>query len=158
MISGWASNSGYTLLGGGLRAAAISYEVSLVILLLYFLVLIKGLKQLGEFERYQRANSIWWNYGSLLGLCLSIQIVASVVHICRDVDFFFFFNLSLSTYTSVEVCITVPMRCIRNWILIWSVQQSLELECKFKKNKNNEFCDSFQKIYILCCPLAMKSY
>jgi NADH-ubiquinone oxidoreductase chain 1 len=41
MIAGWSSNSGYTLLGG-LRALAqtVSYEVRLVFVLLYFVVLI----------------------------------------------------------------------------------------------------------------------
>nr|AYW52625.1 NADH dehydrogenase subunit 1 [Elateridae sp. JWH-2018] len=44
MIAGWASNSNYSLLGG-LRAVAqtISYEVSLVLILLSFLVLIGSL-------------------------------------------------------------------------------------------------------------------
>jgi ubiquinol-cytochrome c reductase cytochrome b subunit len=48
--------------------------------------------------------SLWWNYGSLLGLCLGIQLVtglflaihytanvelafSSVAHICRDVNY-----------------------------------------------------------------------
>lgn len=48
--------------------------------------------------------SSWWNFGSLLGMCLGVQIVtglflamhyvahidyafASVVHICRDVNY-----------------------------------------------------------------------
>lgn len=53
IISGWSSNSNYALLGG-LRAVAqtISYEVSLVIILLSFLVLILSL-DLKIFSFYQ---------------------------------------------------------------------------------------------------------
>nr|AIY62087.1 NADH dehydrogenase subunit 1 [Parrhinotermes browni] len=48
MIAGWASNSGYSLLGG-LRALAqtISYEVSLAFILLSFIVLIGGYNLFG---------------------------------------------------------------------------------------------------------------
>lgn len=45
MMAGWSSNSNYSLLGG-LRSVAqtISYEVSLALILLSFLVLISSLR------------------------------------------------------------------------------------------------------------------
>nr|AND96512.1 NADH deshydrogenase subunit 1 [Milichus apicalis] len=53
MMAGWSSNSNYSLLGG-LRAVAqtISYEVSLFLILLSFLILISGLNLL-DFLKYQ---------------------------------------------------------------------------------------------------------
>nr|AND96151.1 NADH deshydrogenase subunit 1 [Onthophagus fimetarius] len=53
MMAGWSSNSNYSLLGG-LRAAAqtISYEVSLFLILLSFLLLISSLNLL-DFLKYQ---------------------------------------------------------------------------------------------------------
>nr|YP_002229164.1 NADH dehydrogenase subunit 1 [Polystoechotes punctata]ACH90013.1 NADH dehydrogenase subunit 1 [Polystoechotes punctata] len=58
MIAGWASNSNYALLGG-LRAVAqtISYEVSMALLLLSFVILIGGYN-LMDFELYQQ--NIWF--------------------------------------------------------------------------------------------------
>nr|ALO70697.1 NADH deshydrogenase subunit 1 [Medon apicalis] len=58
MISGWSSNSNYSLLGG-LRAVAqtISYEVSLAMILLSFLFLILSLNMI-DFMNYQ--NLIWF--------------------------------------------------------------------------------------------------
>nr|YP_003331379.1 NADH dehydrogenase subunit 1 [Apatides fortis]ACM45062.1 NADH dehydrogenase subunit 1 [Apatides fortis] len=58
MISGWSSNSNYALLGG-LRAIAqtISYEVSLVLIMLSFLVLVMSL-ELKSFFAYQ--SYIWF--------------------------------------------------------------------------------------------------
>nr|YP_009648534.1 NADH dehydrogenase subunit 1 [Micromus angulatus]QCE31814.1 NADH dehydrogenase subunit 1 [Micromus angulatus] len=60
MISGWSSNSNYSLLGG-LRAIAqtISYEVSMALLLLCFILLV-GSFNLIEFEVYQ--NKIWFMF------------------------------------------------------------------------------------------------
>nr|YP_009995297.1 NADH dehydrogenase subunit 1 [Gymnochthebius lividus]QNP09700.1 NADH dehydrogenase subunit 1 [Gymnochthebius lividus] len=57
MISGWSSNSNYSLLGG-LRSVAqtISYEVSLSLILLSFLFLILSLNLL-DFMLYQ--NNLW---------------------------------------------------------------------------------------------------
>nr|ALO71168.1 NADH deshydrogenase subunit 1 [Sunius melanocephalus] len=57
MISGWSSNSNYSLLGG-LRSVAqtISYEVSLAMLLLSFLFLVLSLSMI-EFMKYQ---DIWF--------------------------------------------------------------------------------------------------
>nr|AGY61293.1 NADH dehydrogenase subunit 1 [Halocaridina rubra] len=54
MAAGWASNSKYSLLGS-LRAVAqtISYEVSLALILLSFLILVGSL-DLGQFVGYQR--------------------------------------------------------------------------------------------------------
>nr|ARH54467.1 NADH dehydrogenase subunit 1 [Medon piceus] len=58
MISGWSSNSNYSLLGG-LRSVAqtISYEVSLAMILLSFLFLTLSLNMI-EFMKYQ--NLIWF--------------------------------------------------------------------------------------------------
>nr|AMW68072.1 NADH dehydrogenase subunit 1 [Oliarces clara] len=58
MIAGWSSNSNYALLGG-LRAVAqtISYEVSMALLLLSFVILVESYN-LMEFEFYQK--NIWF--------------------------------------------------------------------------------------------------
>nr|AMW67838.1 NADH dehydrogenase subunit 1 [Fontecilla graphicus] len=58
MIAGWSSNSNYALLGG-LRAVAqtISYEVSMALLLLSFVILI-GSYNLMDFNLYQK--NIWF--------------------------------------------------------------------------------------------------
>nr|YP_009828736.1 NADH dehydrogenase subunit 1 [Hemerobius japonicus]QJC58968.1 NADH dehydrogenase subunit 1 [Hemerobius japonicus] len=60
MIAGWSSNSNYALLGG-LRAVAqtISYEVSMALLLLCFVILI-GSFNLIDFEIYQK--NIWFMF------------------------------------------------------------------------------------------------
>nr|QXN53084.1 NADH dehydrogenase subunit 1 [Hemerobius simulans] len=60
MIAGWSSNSNYALLGG-LRAVAqtISYEVSMALLLLCFVILI-GSFNLMDFEIYQK--NIWFMF------------------------------------------------------------------------------------------------
>nr|ALO76536.1 NADH deshydrogenase subunit 1 [Perotis lugubris] len=57
MIAGWSSNSNYSLLGG-LRSVAqtISYEVSLALILISFLVLISSLNML-DFLKYQ--SYVW---------------------------------------------------------------------------------------------------
>nr|YP_010878894.1 NADH dehydrogenase subunit 1 [Cantonius szechuanensis]WHE42533.1 NADH dehydrogenase subunit 1 [Cantonius szechuanensis] len=57
MISGWSSNSAYSLLGG-VRSIAqtISYEVSLSLIMLSFLIMI-GSVNLVDFSKYQ--NFIW---------------------------------------------------------------------------------------------------
>nr|YP_009494830.1 cytochrome b [Bathyraja meridionalis]AWO66649.1 cytochrome b [Bathyraja meridionalis] len=67
--------------------------------------------------------SIWWNYGSLLGLCLVIQILtglflamhytadissafSSVVHICRDVNYGWFIrNIHANGASIFFICI-----------------------------------------------------
>nr|YP_003204951.1 NADH dehydrogenase subunit 1 [Ditaxis biseriata]ACO92615.1 NADH dehydrogenase subunit 1 [Ditaxis biseriata] len=58
MVAGWSSNSNYALLGG-LRAVAqtISYEVSMALLLLSFIILIGGFN-LMDFYFYQK--NIWF--------------------------------------------------------------------------------------------------
>nr|ANJ70629.1 NADH dehydrogenase subunit 1 [Pterostichus madidus] len=63
MIAGWSSNSNYSLLGG-LRAVAqtISYEVSLALILMSFMVLIESFS-LMEFMLYQKF--IWMIFLSL---------------------------------------------------------------------------------------------
>nr|YP_010472535.1 NADH dehydrogenase subunit 1 [Harpalus griseus]UVG42159.1 NADH dehydrogenase subunit 1 [Harpalus griseus] len=63
MIAGWSSNSSYSLLGG-LRAVAqtISYEVSLALILMSFMVLIESFS-LMEFLYYQKF--IWMIFLSL---------------------------------------------------------------------------------------------
>nr|YP_010710313.1 NADH dehydrogenase subunit 1 [Dyscolus pollens]WCS91894.1 NADH dehydrogenase subunit 1 [Dyscolus pollens] len=63
MIAGWSSNSSYSLLGG-LRAVAqtISYEVSLALILMSFMVLIESFS-LMEFMQYQKF--IWMIFLSL---------------------------------------------------------------------------------------------
>nr|WBV74583.1 NADH dehydrogenase subunit 1 [Timomenus komarovi] len=68
MISGWASNSSYALLGG-LRAIAqtISYEVSLALITLFFLGLV-GSFELGLFIQFQ--NYMWFmGVGAPLTMC-----------------------------------------------------------------------------------------
>nr|YP_009175377.1 NADH dehydrogenase subunit 1 [Neuronema laminatum]AKZ17625.1 NADH dehydrogenase subunit 1 [Neuronema laminatum] len=66
MISGWSSNSNYALLGG-LRAIAqtISYEVSMALLLLCFIILINDFN-LVNFEYFQKY--IWF-------LCLTFPLM-----------------------------------------------------------------------------------
>nr|YP_010043014.1 NADH dehydrogenase subunit 1 [Dineutus mellyi]QPC56774.1 NADH dehydrogenase subunit 1 [Dineutus mellyi] len=68
MIAGWSSNSNYALLGG-LRAVAqtISYEVSLSLILMSFLVLIESYSLI-DFIKYQKI--IW-----LLFICLPLALV-----------------------------------------------------------------------------------
>nr|ALO76917.1 NADH deshydrogenase subunit 1 [Pterostichinae sp. CYR01] len=63
MIAGWSSNSSYSLLGG-LRAVAqtISYEVSLALILMSFMILIESFS-LMEFYQYQKF--IWMIFLSL---------------------------------------------------------------------------------------------
>nr|YP_010710300.1 NADH dehydrogenase subunit 1 [Dyscolus fusipalpis]WCS91868.1 NADH dehydrogenase subunit 1 [Dyscolus fusipalpis]WCS91998.1 NADH dehydrogenase subunit 1 [Dyscolus fusipalpis] len=63
MIAGWSSNSSYSLLGG-LRAVAqtISYEVSLALILMSFMVLIESFS-LMEFMQYQKF--VWMIFLSL---------------------------------------------------------------------------------------------
>nr|YP_010710352.1 NADH dehydrogenase subunit 1 [Dyscolus irriguus]WCS92102.1 NADH dehydrogenase subunit 1 [Dyscolus irriguus] len=63
MIAGWSSNSSYSLLGG-LRAVAqtISYEVSLALILMSFMILIESFS-LMEFIQYQKF--IWMIFLSL---------------------------------------------------------------------------------------------
>nr|YP_002261351.1 NADH dehydrogenase subunit 1 [Gryllotalpa pluvialis]ACG59308.1 NADH dehydrogenase subunit 1 [Gryllotalpa pluvialis] len=68
MIAGWSSNSNYALLGG-LRAVAqtISYEVSLVLLLMSFLFLIEGF-MLSYFYEFQ--SGMWFIFlGIPLAMC-----------------------------------------------------------------------------------------
>nr|AMW68085.1 NADH dehydrogenase subunit 1 [Podallea sp. YW-2016] len=68
MVAGWASNSNYALLGG-LRAVAqtISYEVSMALLLLSFIILIGSFNML-DFYYYQ--TNIWFMY-----LCFPLMLV-----------------------------------------------------------------------------------
>nr|YP_010710261.1 NADH dehydrogenase subunit 1 [Dyscolus arauzae]WCS91703.1 NADH dehydrogenase subunit 1 [Dyscolus arauzae] len=63
MIAGWSSNSSYSLLGG-LRAVAqtISYEVSLALILMSFMILIESFS-LMEFMQYQKF--VWMIFLSL---------------------------------------------------------------------------------------------
>nr|YP_009525751.1 NADH dehydrogenase subunit 1 [Orithyia sinica]AXS67525.1 NADH dehydrogenase subunit 1 [Orithyia sinica] len=63
MVAGWSSNCKYSLLGG-LRAVAqtISYEVSLALILLSFIVLVGG-PQLELFTKYQ--DTLWFAFISL---------------------------------------------------------------------------------------------
>nr|ASN65911.1 NADH dehydrogenase subunit 1 [Platychile pallida] len=65
MIAGWSSNSSYSLLGG-MRAVAqtISYEVSLALILMSFMILVESFS-LMEFMKYQKF--IW-----LFFLCLPL--------------------------------------------------------------------------------------
>nr|QIJ59985.1 NADH dehydrogenase subunit 1 [Agrypnus sp. YD-2019] len=67
MIAGWSSNSNYSLLGG-LRCVAqtISYEVSLALILLSFLVLISGLS---IFDLVWYQEYVWFG---VLGLPLAL--------------------------------------------------------------------------------------
>nr|WNV22545.1 NADH dehydrogenase subunit 1 [Psylliodes dulcamarae] len=79
MLAGWASNSNYSLLGS-LRSAAqtISYEVSLVLILMSFLFLILSLN-LMNFLKYQ--EYIWFIF-MMLPLCL-MWIVSSLAETNR---------------------------------------------------------------------------
>nr|ASN65923.1 NADH dehydrogenase subunit 1 [Pseudotetracha mendacia] len=63
MIAGWSSNSSYSLLGG-MRAVAqtISYEVSLALILMSFMILIEGFCLL-DFYKYQ--SCVWMIYLSV---------------------------------------------------------------------------------------------
>nr|WNX95664.1 NADH dehydrogenase subunit 1 [Chlaenius rufifemoratus bimaculatus] len=63
MIAGWSSNSSYSLLGG-LRAVAqtISYEVSLALILMSFMILVESFS-LMEFMQYQQY--VWMIFLSL---------------------------------------------------------------------------------------------
>nr|YP_010472657.1 NADH dehydrogenase subunit 1 [Galerita orientalis]UVH65780.1 NADH dehydrogenase subunit 1 [Galerita orientalis] len=75
MIAGWSSNSSYSLLGG-LRAVAqtISYEVSLALILMSFLVLIEGFNLL-DFFLFQQYS--WLIFMSLpLGLVWFVSSLA----------------------------------------------------------------------------------
>nr|YP_010632191.1 NADH dehydrogenase subunit 1 [Cybister brevis]WBP62305.1 NADH dehydrogenase subunit 1 [Cybister brevis] len=68
MIAGWSSNSSYSLLGG-MRAVAqsISYEVSLALIFMSFMILISSFSLLDLYE-YQK--NIW-----MLFLCLPLAMV-----------------------------------------------------------------------------------
>nr|YP_010395757.1 NADH dehydrogenase subunit 1 [Anthrenus museorum]UQJ73834.1 NADH dehydrogenase subunit 1 [Anthrenus museorum] len=79
MIAGWSSNSNYSLLGG-LRSVAqtISYEVSLVLILLSFLFLVSGL-MISDFYKYQ--VNIWFLF-LCFPLCL-MWIVSSLAETNR---------------------------------------------------------------------------
>nr|YP_009441590.1 NADH dehydrogenase subunit 1 [Tachyta nana]AOY39265.1 NADH dehydrogenase subunit 1 [Tachyta nana] len=75
MIAGWSSNSSYSLLGG-LRAVAqtISYEVSLALILMSFLVLIESYSMM-EFMKYQ--SLIWMFFISIpLSLVWFVSMLA----------------------------------------------------------------------------------
>nr|APT41569.1 NADH dehydrogenase subunit 1 [Micropygomyia chassigneti] len=75
MIAGWSSNSNYALLGG-LRAVAqtISYEVSLILLILSFILLINSFNFFGFMQMQQ---NIWFIILSLpLGLMLLTSLLA----------------------------------------------------------------------------------
>nr|APT41543.1 NADH dehydrogenase subunit 1 [Sciopemyia fluviatilis] len=75
MLAGWASNSNYALLGG-LRAVAqtISYEVSLILLILSFILLINSFNFFGFMKLQQ---NIWFIVLSLpLGLMLLTSLLA----------------------------------------------------------------------------------
>lgn len=75
MLAGWSSNSNYALLGG-LRAVAqtISYEVSLILLVLSYIYLINGFN-FWAFFSYQK--NVWFIILSLpLGLILLTSLLA----------------------------------------------------------------------------------
>nr|ASN65936.1 NADH dehydrogenase subunit 1 [Australicapitona hopei] len=75
MIAGWSSNSSYSMLGG-MRAVAqtISYEVSLALILMSFMILIEGFCLL-DFYKYQ--NYVWMIFLSLpLGLIWFVSSLA----------------------------------------------------------------------------------
>nr|YP_009441928.1 NADH dehydrogenase subunit 1 [Dryocoetes autographus]AOY40136.1 NADH dehydrogenase subunit 1 [Dryocoetes autographus] len=75
MLSGWASNSNYALLGG-LRAIAqmISYEVSLILILLSFLFFIYSFK-MSDFFIYQ--NNSWFLFNAFpLSIMLLVSLLA----------------------------------------------------------------------------------
>nr|QWB85843.1 NADH dehydrogenase subunit 1 [Dynamostes audax] len=79
MLSGWSSNSGYSLLGS-LRSVAqtISYEVSLSLILLSFIYLTMSLNML-DFQKFQE-NS--WFFFILFPLCL-MWLVSSLAETNR---------------------------------------------------------------------------
>nr|WMQ76586.1 NADH dehydrogenase subunit 1 [Hydora sp.] len=79
MVAGWSSNSNYSLLGG-LRSVAqtISYEVSLALILLSFLVLIFSLNMM-DFMKYQ---VYLWGIFICLPLCM-IWFVSSLAETNR---------------------------------------------------------------------------
>nr|ARH53752.1 NADH dehydrogenase subunit 1 [Calomicrus pinicola] len=79
MLSGWSSNSNYSLLGG-LRSIAqtISYEVSLSMILMSFLFLVLSLNLL-DFMKYQ--EYIWFFY-LMVPLCL-MWLVSSLAETNR---------------------------------------------------------------------------
>nr|WPV76874.1 NADH dehydrogenase subunit 1 [Phlebotomus chinensis] len=74
MLAGWSSNSNYALLGG-LRAVAqtISYEVSLILLILSFIFLINSFNFFG-FMNFQQ--NIWF---MILSLPLSLMLFTSLL-------------------------------------------------------------------------------
>nr|QJX65658.1 NADH dehydrogenase subunit 1 [Amorophaga japonica] len=74
MISGWSSNSNYSLLGG-LRAVAqtISYEVSLALIMLSAIFLVMDFNLI-EFKNYQ--NLIWFMF---LMIPLSLSMLSSMM-------------------------------------------------------------------------------
>nr|APT41491.1 NADH dehydrogenase subunit 1 [Trichopygomyia trichopyga] len=75
MLAGWSSNSNYALLGG-LRAVAqtISYEVSLILLVLSFILMINSFNFFGFMKMQQ---NIWFIVLSLpLGLMLLTSLLA----------------------------------------------------------------------------------
>nr|YP_010852768.1 NADH dehydrogenase subunit 1 [Neope ramosa]WGL40135.1 NADH dehydrogenase subunit 1 [Neope ramosa] len=77
MISGWSSNTNYSLLGG-LRAVAqtISYEVSLILIMLSSLILIMDFN-LMKFTNYQML--VWFLFMMLpLSLCFLSSLMAEV--------------------------------------------------------------------------------
>nr|QZI85924.1 NADH dehydrogenase subunit 1 [Moechotypa diphysis] len=79
MLAGWSSNSGYSLLGS-LRAAAqtISYEVSLALILLSFLLLIYSVNML-DLMKYQKFIWLLW---MMLPLCF-MWLVSSLAETNR---------------------------------------------------------------------------
>nr|YP_010582843.1 NADH dehydrogenase subunit 1 [Psychoda alternata]AQX36178.1 NADH dehydrogenase subunit 1 [Psychoda alternata] len=75
MLSGWASNSNYALLGG-LRAIAqtISYEVSLVFIMLFFIFMMESYNLL-SFNIYQ--NYVWFVFCMIpLAIIMMISFLA----------------------------------------------------------------------------------
>nr|YP_009692292.1 NADH dehydrogenase subunit 1 [Anthonomus rubi]QEH58497.1 NADH dehydrogenase subunit 1 [Anthonomus rubi] len=80
MLAGWSSNSNYALLGS-MRAVAqtISYEVSLVLIFLSFLILISSF-DLFDFFKYQK--NIWFLF-MLLPLCI-MWVVSSLAETNRS--------------------------------------------------------------------------
>nr|YP_010503043.1 NADH dehydrogenase subunit 1 [Oeneis buddha]UXD78911.1 NADH dehydrogenase subunit 1 [Oeneis buddha] len=77
MIAGWSSNTNYSLLGG-LRAVAqtISYEVSLILLMMSSIILILGFNLVG-FMNYQEL--VWFIFMMFpLSLCFMSSLMAEV--------------------------------------------------------------------------------
>nr|WGL40369.1 NADH dehydrogenase subunit 1 [Hylurgus micklitzi] len=74
MLSGWASNSNYAMLGS-LRSVAqmISYEVSLILILISFMFLI-GSFNLNDFCKFQ--ENVWFLF---LGFPLSLMLLISLL-------------------------------------------------------------------------------